>query len=551
MKTQIHYYNYLNNTAQQPRSARLTKLCTALLASPADRYYLDVDKGNHIINFAKLTTGIELDEFQKFILHSLYSWRRSDTHLRRFNHAYISLARKHGKSFLAALIALYELLYGESKPNNKQIYVAANSLRQAQVLYNMVAQHSRSLMGQSRTAAKLLSLYSKKVEVRSTNSFIEVLSGNASKLDGLDVSCFILDEFSMSPTTELRDVLTSSQLLQPSPLNIIISTHSMELSFPWLTQEIPYLDQILDGKLPLTNYLPVFYELDALEELSQPELWSKANPFLLTQPHLKEYLTNELERAKQTGDTSPVLTKNFNLISSKGAGAMFQVSSYTDNLSSTPLGSFRGKDVYVGVDLSYTNDLSSVVYSIIKEGRVYVYSENFVVESADYNLLDRSRESGINFRRLQEQGKVHVCADRINSTDVALSIIETVERYGLNLKGIYFDNALSSSFIERINSEGYGTYLRVVRQGPYTLSPATQSFMEFLTQDKIRFIENELMREALLNVREKRVNDSLYYDKSANRNKIDPFSALINTFMEVPHADLDESTADKLTRWQF
>lgn len=230
---------------------------------------------------------------------------------------------------------------------------------------------------------------------------------------------------------------------------------------------------------------------------------------------------------------------------------MFKLDDYEANLSSSSLLELSGKDVYVGVDLSYSNDLSSVVYSFIHDGKVHVHTHSYVAEREDYTLAERSRETGINFGRLREQGQLTVHSERIQSNLVAVDIIETVEQYGFNLKGIYFDNSLSSSFIEKINSEGYGSYLREVRQGPYTLSSATQSFVEFLAQDKVRFVPNELMREALLNVREKRVNDCLYYDKQTNRRKIDPFSALINTFKEVPFADLESSIESKLSSWKF
>lgn len=549
MRTMTHYCDYLQNSEGEPRSNKIEKLAVALLADleASEEYMFDPTYGNKIIQFAELVSGFKLYRYQEFLFHTLYSWRRKDNGLRRFNNAYISLARKGAKSWLASVIALYELMNGQ----DKQIYVAANSLRQAQNLYNMVAQNTRSLMNVSKAAGKLLDLYSKKVSFDAKNSYIEVLSGNAKKLDGLNVACFILDEFSMSPTTELRDVLASSQLLQASPLNIIISTHSMELSYPWLTQELPYLNKILDGELPLTNYLPVFYELDNMEDVADERMWAKANPVLLEKPSVAEYLRGELERARMTGDLTPVLTKNFNLVQDRGLGAMFKLADYEENLSSVSLLDFAGKDVFVGVDLSYSNDLSSVVYSFIHEGKVHVYTHSYVAEREDYTLAERSRETGINFGRLREQGQVSVHQDRIQSNLVALDIIETVEHYGFNLKGIYFDNSFSSSFIEKLNSEGYGSYLREVRQGAFTLSPATQSFVEFLTQGKVRFIPNELMREALLNVREKRVNDCLYYDKQVNRRKIDPFAALINTFKEVPFADLDVSTVEKLSTWKF
>ena len=54
-----------------------------------------------------------LASFQKFIVGSIYGWRRADNkELRRFKKAVVSVARKNGKSLLISGIILYEFLFG-------------------------------------------------------------------------------------------------------------------------------------------------------------------------------------------------------------------------------------------------------------------------------------------------------------------------------------------------------------------------------------------------------------------------------------------------------
>ena len=558
MKRLTHYFNYeeyLSDTSK-PRSQRLTSLFALLVKdlNSSDKYYYNPEESEKVIKFAELIArfeGVELADFQKFILASIYGWRRKDDHLKRFRNVYISLGRKNAKSFLSSIISLYELLYGESQPSNRQIYIAANSMRQAQNLFDMAKSNVNHLKRASAHARNNLENYAKKITYKHSKSFIEVIT-NARKLDGLNVSCFILDEYSMSPTNEMRDVLVSSQMLQRSPLNIIVSTHSMELSYPWLATEIPMVDSILNSEIPFENYLPIFYELDNENEINDENMWVKANPLLekLGAPGY-EYLRSELQRAKASKDVIPVYVKNFNLIVKQSASALYSYRDYSDNLHSIPLGSCKGLDVYVGVDLSYTNDLTSVIFNVIKGEKVLVFPFNFVVESEDYPLTERARIEGVNYSALEQQGQVIVCQDRINSVEVGDLIIDVVEQYGLHLKGIFFDGALSSSFIEKLTSEGYGDYLNIVRQGAFTLSPATQSFGEFLRNGRVKFQENELMKNALVNVREKRVNDALFFDKSKNRKKIDSFAAMINCWIELPFADFNQATEEKLTTWKF
>ena len=551
----FNYREYLERE-NEPRSQRLTKLLLLLVSDldSSDKYYFDQEEAEKAIKFAELIAryeGVELADFQKFILASIYGWRRRDNDLKRFRNIYISLGRKNTKSFLSSIISLYELLYGESQPTNRQIYIAANSMRQAQNLFDMAKNNVNHLKRASAHARNNLENYAKKITYKHSKSFIEVIT-NARKLDGLNVSCFILDEYSMSPTNEMRDVLVSSQMLQKSPLNIIVSTHSMELSYPWLATEIPMIDSILNGETPFENYLPIFYELDNENEINNETMWLKANPLLEKLGSSGyEYLRSELQRAKASKDVIPVYVKNFNLIVKQSASALYSYQDYSNNIHSFSLGACKGLDAYVGVDLSYTNDLTSVIFNVIKGEKVLVFPFNFVVELDDYPLTERARIEGVNYSALEQQGQVIVCQDRINSIEVGDLIVDVIEQYGLHLKGIYFDGALSSSFIEKLTSEGYGDYLNIVRQGAFTLSPATQSFGEFLRNGRVKFQENELMKNALINVREKRVNDALFFDKGKNRQKIDSYAAMINCWTELPFADYSQATEEKLTTWKF
>lgn len=550
----FNYREYLERT--EPRSQRLNSLLSLLVKDldNSDKYYYDAEQAEKAIKFAELIArheGVELADFQKFILASIYGWRRKDNNLKRFRNVYISLGRKNAKSFLSSVISLYELLYGESQEKNKQIYIAANSMRQAQNLFDMAKNNVNHLKRSSAHARNNLENYAKKITYKHSKSFIEVIT-NPRKLDGLNVSCFILDEYAMSPTNEMRDVLVSSQMLQKSPLNIIVSTHSMELSYPWLATEIPMIDAILNNETPFENYLPIFYELDNEHEINDENMWLKANPLLEKLGESGyEYLRSELQRAKASKDVIPVYVKNFNLIVKQSANALYSYKDYADNLHSISLGSCKGLDAYVGVDLSYTNDLTSVIFNVVKDEKVLVFPFNFVAESEDYPLTERARIEGVNYSALEQQGQVIVCQERINSIEVGDLIIDVIEKYGLHLKGIYFDGALSSSFIEKLTSEGYGDYLNIVRQGAFTLSPATQSFGEFLRNGRVKFAENELMKNALINVREKRVNDALFFDKSKNRKKIDSYAAMINCWVELPFADFNQATEEKLTSWKF
>nr|WP_260833022.1 phage terminase family protein [Staphylococcus pseudintermedius] len=50
--------------------------------------------------------------FQKFIVGNIYGWRRKGS-FRRYTKAYISMARKQGKSLIVSGMSLNELVFGQ------------------------------------------------------------------------------------------------------------------------------------------------------------------------------------------------------------------------------------------------------------------------------------------------------------------------------------------------------------------------------------------------------------------------------------------------------
>ena len=74
---------------------------------------------------------LKCEPWQQFIIASLYGWRRRDNNKRRFRRAYIQVARKNGKSFIAAGVALYDLM---TEPG-AEVVSAATKKEQARIVF--------------------------------------------------------------------------------------------------------------------------------------------------------------------------------------------------------------------------------------------------------------------------------------------------------------------------------------------------------------------------------------------------------------------------------
>ena len=101
-------------------SGKIRHLCGILAkrAGGYKRWHYDPDKARRAVSFIEkfccLTTGqpgrpLKLEPFQKFIVMTLFGWV-DDRGKRQFQEAIVLIARKCGKSELAAAISLYMLL---------------------------------------------------------------------------------------------------------------------------------------------------------------------------------------------------------------------------------------------------------------------------------------------------------------------------------------------------------------------------------------------------------------------------------------------------------
>ncbi len=91
-------------------------------------FYYDEDKAAQAVKFIELmpkTDGSQLtmQPFQKWLISELYGWREKATGNRRYDRAFISMARKNGKTYLASGMAANGLLRERQPARNRQVFI--------------------------------------------------------------------------------------------------------------------------------------------------------------------------------------------------------------------------------------------------------------------------------------------------------------------------------------------------------------------------------------------------------------------------------------------
>lgn len=521
-------------------------------------YYYEPKYTQNIVKFISMLPDPKsgkpnkLALFQKFILGMLWGWRRKKDNTKRFRKACLSLARKQGKSLIVSGIALYCLIYERNPRQARQIYATANKRDQAKIVFNMVKSQLKALRGKSKAIQKFTKVLQNELTT-TDDSFMKPLSADADTLDGLDTLLGIFDEYALSKTTEMMDVIETSMGQQIEPLTIIISTASSKLNYPMYPVEYQYITKLLKNEIVGDEYLALCWEQDNAKEIANPETWIKSNP-LMEIPEQKERLTekkqNMLNEGRAKGSISNALTKEFNMWVQSSQESYMNEEEWLaaiapDYIKKTDL---TGREIYVGVDLSRVNDLTSIswIIPIREEKKFYIDSYSFVANRG--GIEAKEKEDKTPYRQYEQAGYCTISSNAdglIDYHDLVDWITDFIESNSFELKGIFYDPYNAGNVITDL-SKFYEKEMIETRQGLITLNAPTKQLRTDIIQGKTVHSNNPLLNRAIRNAITKENNDTIMIDKAMNRNKIDPLDALINAYTQAMYHDFDEEDINEL-----
>lgn len=256
------------------------------------------------------------------------------TRLRRFNLALIGMAKKNGKSTLAALVALYMLLAdGEPEP---EVYGAAGDKEQARLVFRQVAR----FVQRSRTLERELKVYKDVIERRDGQGFYRVLSADAPSAHGLNPHAVIFDEYWNQRTYDLTEALTHSPA-RKQPLHFIITYAGYDQR-----KGSPLWDLYQAG---LKGEDPAMFFVWFDGDQANPASWVKPEYISQQRRRMPEDRFKRLHRNEWTSGTGTFLTRD----DIEAALAL------DPELGNTYSG--QGQLYFVGVDLGLVNDATAIV----------------------------------------------------------------------------------------------------------------------------------------------------------------------------------------------
>ena len=211
--------------------------------------------------------------WQVFIVWNLFGWRRPDG-TRRFRRAHIEIARKNGKSTLAAAIMLLCFVL-DGEPCS-EIYCAATKRDQAKIVWDEAA---RMVAARPYLANRIRN--SKNQLLLPDGSKFLALAADGKTADGLNPHCVCFDELHAWQLRheEFHSKLTTGSGARRQPLFFTITTAGDDRAALWI-RERGYCSKVVKGEAVDDSLFVFICCIDDADNPLDPAVWEKANPNL-------------------------------------------------------------------------------------------------------------------------------------------------------------------------------------------------------------------------------------------------------------------------------
>ena len=396
---------------------------------------------------------------------------------RRYRQGYISMARKSGKTCLAAALALYHLLVDEDmEPGIREVYAAAASRDQASLLFIQAADF---VNGSAELSARcVVSRATKRIVDRVSRSFLRAVSADANTAHGLNTAFVVLDEIAQQPNRDLFDVLQTSQGARRNPLLLAIGTAGHD------QHSIAY-ELYRHGKrcLEAPGMDPSFFA--CIKELPEGLDWADERNWIIPNPGLGDF--RDLEELRDMRDRAlllPSLAGTFqNLYCNQWTEAestWLDMAAWDACSGTVADGELHGASAYAGLDLASTTDLTalSIVFRL-PDDRVAVKHWAWIPEAG---IVERERRDGVPYRAWAERGIVELTPGNvIDGRIIARRCVEECTRWGV--RHLAFDRWGSRLVVPILQEAGLDIFEH--GQGFRDMSPPTKYLQELVLSRRL------------------------------------------------------------------
>lgn len=533
------------------------------------RYYYDDEAINGFIDFCEteltLTNGEDLHLLDSFKLwaEQIFGWyyfversvyvpsqdghgghyERKRIKKRLVNKQYLIVARGAAKSMYASCIQDFFLNVDTSTTH--QITTAPTMAQAEEVMSPIRTAITRargplfkfmtegSLQNTTGSKANRCQLASTKKGIQNflTGSLLEVRPMSIDKLQGLRVKVATIDEWLSGDVREdpIGAIEQGAAKEQGSAENndyliVAISSEGTVRNGSGDTIKME-LAEILKGDYYNPHVSIWWYKLDDLDEVSDPEMWLKANPNLGKTVTYETYQLDVERAEKNPAARNDILAKRFG-IPMEGCTYFF---TYEETLP------HRRRDFWrmpcsLGADLSQGNDFCAFTFLFPLSGDAFgVKTRNYITELTLKQLPAAMR---VKYDQFMKEGSLIVMPGTILDM---MQVYEDLDNYisecEYDVRCLGFDPFNAREFVERWERENGPFGIEKVIQGARTESVPLGELKK-LAEERLLLFDEELMTFAMGNcITIEDTNGNRKLLKKRYDQKIDAVAAMMDAFI--------------------
>ena len=439
----------------------------------------------------------------------------------------LEIARKNFKTFNSGIIFILLML---TEPDFSRFFSVAPDLSlssELKLAIRKIIKTSPALYDEVDPAFKILR---SEIRCNLNDNEYKPLAYSEDRMDGKTANVFLADEAGAMDGYPI-EAMRSSQMVLHNKLGIIISTQ-----YPndnnGMIDEIDKAKKTLDGLTDSRRFFALLYEPD--DDLKAGDIWMsddrvlyQANPVAATNENAFENLKEKrADAVVYENKRENFLCKHCN-IQYKGLGVegYIDVQKVKKCRRDTDDEWWRGRRVWLGLDLSLSDDNTAVSMATEEDGNIYARVLGFIPED---KIEIKSHKEGIDYKKLIRDSNCIACGNEvIDYSTIEDRILSLEERLGVEIIQVGYDRWNAISTIQKLEQAGIECV--EVKQHSSVLHAPTKLLKEAILDKKFIYDDNRLLEINFQNARcTEDTNLNKYVNKKKSTGKVDMVVATIN-----------------------
>ena len=456
---------------------------------------------------------------------------------RLVNKQYLIVARGAAKSMYASFLQSFYLNVDTSTthqvttaPTMKQAEEVLSPIRTSIArargpLFKFLTEGSLQNTTGSKANRQKLSPTKKGIENFLTGSFLEIRPMSIDKLQGLNSRINTVDEWLSGDVREdVIGALEQGASKNDDYLIVAISSEGTVRNGSGDTIKMELMD-ILKGDYVNPHVSIWWYKLDSIDEVSNPDMWLKANPNLGKTVTYETYQLDVERAEKNPAARNDILAKRFG-IPMEGYTYYF---TYEETLPHRKR-DYWGMACSVGADMSQGDDFCSFTFLFpLKNGSFGIKTRNYI---SSLTLMKLPSAMRVKYDQFMKEGSLVVLEGAtLDMTEVYEDLDAHIVQCEYDPRCLGFDPYNAREFVERWETENGPFGIEKVIQGTKTESVPLGELKK-LAEERMLLFDEDLMSFAMGNaIAMEDTNGNRKLLKKRYEAKIDPVASMMDAFI--------------------